>query len=229
MEPRYHATVDGNLLSRVSLLRFVRAFAKASEIPPGYVLEFGVLNGTSLVEIWGILRGQITHLHGFDSFDGLPELSEQDQSDLPLMPAFDTGNFRSLSRAKVADWIKAASTGIDDGNLSLHEGFYEKSLPAFDKSRLAGQGPCLLAHVDCDLYSSSRDVFWFLDDLVTTGTWLLLDDYWCYRGSPHHGQRRAFEEWIAESSRIGATEYASYNGFSRAFILHEKETGSGES
>jgi hypothetical protein len=51
---------------------------------------------------------------------------------------------------------------------------------------------------------------------------LLLDDYWAYRGSPMHGQRRAFDEWMATSSRIGATEYASYGGFCKAFILHEK-------
>ena len=222
VEPRYHATVDGNLLSRVNLLRFVRAFLGASDIPQGYVMEFGVLNGTSIVELWGVLRGFVTHLYGFDSFEGLPALSQQDETGLDFMPSFHEGNFSSLGCDATRDWIKAATTGITDRNLTLCPGIYSESLPIFDKAQLADKGPCILAHVDCDLYSSSKDVFQFLDDVVTTGTWLLLDDYWCYRGSPHHGQRLAFEEWIRESSRVGATEYASYNGFSRAFIVYEK-------
>lgn len=223
MEPRFASTVDGNLISRANLMQFIRAFLRASDMSRGYYMEFGVLNGTSLVDSWGMLRGLLTHLYGFDSFTGLPPLSSEDSTAKPFMPAFDEGNFRSMSMERVRDTVLAMTHGLPPSLLTLTEGFFDQSLPKFDKSRLKDQGPCLIAHVDCDLYSSSLDVFRFLDDVATTGTWLLLDDYWCYRGSPLHGQRRAFEEWMATSTRLAATPYTPYGGFCQAFILYEKQ------
>ena len=222
MEPRYHATVAGGLPSRVSVLQFVRAFMYSSNIPDGYVMEFGVLNGGSLIEFYNILRGRLTHLYGFDSFEGLPELSPEDQQALEHMPSFHQGNYKSGPQDFVRTSILANTGGLKAEQLTMVPGFYEKSLPQFDKASLHDKGPCLLAHVDCDLYSSSCEVFEFLDDIVDTGTWLFLDDYWCYKGSPKHGQRKAFEEWMSKSKRVGATEYCSYNGFSKAFIMHRK-------
>jgi O-methyltransferase len=223
LEPRFASSVDGGLLSRANLLRFVRSFFLTSGIERGYYLEFGVLNGQSLIDSYGILRGLITHLYGFDSFAGLPNLSQEDQRSLRLTPSFSAGNFKSLARTTIHDYVVAATSGLSPERLTLVEGMYACTLPAFDKSAFDDKGPCLVAHVDCDLYSSSREVFAFLDDVVTTGTWLLLDDFWLYRGSPRHGQRRAFEEWMATSKRIGASEYSSYGGFCRAYVLYEKD------
>jgi hypothetical protein len=112
--------------------------------------------------------------------------------------------------------------GVPGEKLTLIPGFFDQSLPALSPSALVGdRKTCLVAHVDCDLYDSAVPVFKFISPLVQTGTWLLLDDYWCFRGSPHFGVRRAFEEWLKTNGRWGATEYASYNGFGKAFILHE--------
>jgi O-methyltransferase len=76
--------------------------------------------------------------------------------------------------------------------------------------------------VDCDLYSSSKEVFEFIEPLAITGTWLLLDDYWLYRGHPDHGQRKAFDEWMRSSKRLGYSDYANFNGYGKAVILYEK-------
>lgn len=222
LEPRFAHSINGGLLTRASLMQFIRAFNLTTEVSRGYYLEFGVFNGASMLEAYGLLRGLVTHLYGFDSFDGLPPLSAEDTDAVSLTPSFVPGNFRSLGEAAVRQFILAGTTRLPPENLVLTPGFFEDSLPKFDVGQLADKGPCLVAHVDCDLYSSSRDVFAFLDGIVSTGTWLLLDDYWTYRGSPKHGQRLAFEEWMASSKRIGASEYSSYNGFSKAFVLYEK-------
>lgn len=222
LEPRFVASIDGGLLSKANLLAFIRAFFQTAQVERGYYLEFGVFNGQSIIETYGVLRGIMTHVYGFDSFSGLPDLSEQDAASLALTPSFAPGNFKSLPMTAVRDYILASTTRLAPDHLVLTEGFYDQTLPAFDKAVLRDKGPCLIAHVDCDLYSSSRDAFAFLDDVVTDGTWILLDDYWTYRGSPKHGQRRAFEEWLSTSKRVGATEYASYNGFCRAFVAYEK-------
>jgi hypothetical protein len=222
MEPRYHSTVSGDLVTRSSLLQFIRAFIYSSNIQNGYLLEFGVLNGQSIIEFNSLLRGKLTSIYGFDSFEGLPQLSSEDEASLAQMPIFHQGNFKSNSIEQVRQTILSSTGGLADSMLKLVAGFYETSLPAFDKAEFSTKGPCLLIHVDCDLYSSSQQVFNFINDIAETGTWLLLDDYWCYKGSPKYGQRKAFEEWINTSQRLGATEYCSYNGFSRAYILHEK-------
>lgn len=222
LEPRFIANVDGGLLSKSNLLKFIRAFFQVSGIDEGYYLEFGVFNGQSAIEAYGVLRGIATRIYGFDSFAGLPGLSDADARSLKLTPSFAAGNFRSLPVEVVRQYILASATRLAPENLVLTEGYFSETLPVFDKRQLRDKGPCLVAHIDCDLYSSSADVFAFLDDVVSEGTWLLLDDYWAYRGSPRHGQRRAFEEWLSRSKRFGATEYASYNGFCRAFVVYEK-------
>ncbi|HEY1727836.1 MAG TPA: TylF/MycF/NovP-related O-methyltransferase [Candidatus Baltobacteraceae bacterium] len=224
MEPAYHPSVDGNILSKVNLLRFIRAFHMAHEMPHGYFMELGVLNGLGMVQVYSQLRGLLTNLYGFDSFAGLPELSADDSDALKLMPQFRTGNFQSMQRDAVSDFIIRGTSGLTRDRVTLVEGVFSETLPKFDKKQLADKGPCLLVNVDCDLYSSSQDAFAFLDDIVTTGTWLLLDDYWHYRGSPYHGQRRAFDEWMATTKRVGTTFYANYNGFCRAYICHEKDS-----
>lgn len=222
LEPRFSSLIDGGLLSKANLLQFIRTFFNAANVNQGYYLEFGVFNGQSIIETYGILRGLLTSVYGFDSFAGLPSLSPEDSESLSLTPSFSEGNFKSLPIDVIQSYILASTTRLEANNLILTQGFFNDSLPKFNKDEFKDKGTCLVAHVDCDLYSSSQDVFSFLDEVVTTGTWLLLDDYWLYRGSPKHGQRRAFEEWMADSKRVGATEYASYNGFSRAFILYEK-------
>lgn len=221
-EARYHSTVNGNILSKVNLLRFIRAFHLAHEMPSGYFMEFGVLNGVGMVEVHSQLRGLLTHMYGFDTFSGLPSLNEYDNEGIAMMPSFYAGNFKSMGRERVHDFVLAATSRMDVNALTLVEGIFSDTLPHFDKNLLADKGPCLIVNVDCDLYSSSADVFAFLEDIVTTGTWLLLDDYWHYRGSPKLGQRRAFDEWLSSSKRIGASLYSNYNGFSRAYICHEK-------
>lgn len=228
MEPRYVATVDGNLLSKANLLRFIRAFNYSHEMPHGYFMEFGVLNGQGLIEAYGVLRGILTCMYGFDTFAGLPHLSEEDEKGLKLTPQFYHGNFQSLAAKNIADYVRGSTSGITDETLKLIEGVFSETLSAFDLTSLQAHGPCLAVNVDCDLYSSSKDVFAFLDKIVTTGTWLLLDDYWTYRGSPNFGQRKAFDEWMASSSRIGTTFYGNYNGFSRAYICYEKEVSASD-
>ena len=222
MEARFQSTIQGDLLTKDALFKFARAFFGVESRGKGTYLEFGVLNGGGIVAAYGSLRGYLSKFYGFDTFQGLPKLDPIDQRGLELMPIFCAGNFKSMPRETVLSSIIANANGLKDEDVVLVEGLFEKTLPSFDKDLIRKDGPVLMINVDCDLYSSSKDVFNFIDDLVEDGTWLLLDDYWCYRGSPKFGQRRAFDEWMKESKRVGATEYSSYNGFCKAFILHIK-------
>lgn len=80
-----------------------------------------------------------------------------------------------------------------DQKTAFFEGFFSKTIPMFklkynlDKIKLI--------HIDCDLYSSTRDIFTILGPVI------LFDEYWNYSGWQDSGEFKAFQEFITESGR----------------------------
>jgi O-methyltransferase len=220
-KPSFALNVSGDLLRKANLLKFIREFIEVSNMPQGYYMEFGILNGEGIVEAYRQLRGVVGHYYGFDSFEGLPELDEQDKKGKEFSPHFTPGNFKSLRREAVYSQLQACTRMTSD-ELTLVEGYFDKVLPGLDKEKFREKGVPLCVYIDCDLYSSTIQVLDFIDDLVVPGTWILFDDYWHYRGSPQMGEQKAMRDWINKSSRWGLSDYGNYNGFGRAFIVHEK-------
>ncbi|AWU96076.1 class I SAM-dependent methyltransferase [Azospirillum ramasamyi] len=150
------------------LLRHVLACADT----PGLVLEFGVRRGTSLDHI-ADAAGQ--EVHGFDSFEGLPE-----------------------------GWVNSPrgvlTTGSQlppvRGNARLHVGWFEDSLPPF---LAAHPGPVRFVNVDSDIYASARTVLTALADRVRPGTVIVFDEYIGNR-SWRDDEYRAFQEFAAENA-----------------------------
>jgi O-methyltransferase len=219
--PSARPLIHGDIIKRANLFRFIREFLEANDMAPGYYLEFGVLNGEGMIDAYRQFRGLISHFYGFDSFEGLPELSTDDQKAENLTPAFYKGNFASMQFEYVQRAILSSCRMAPD-ELTLIKGFYNESLPAFPRESLVSQGIPLVIYIDCDLYSSARDVLQFINDLVVTGTWILFDDYWCYRGSPYEGEQKAIREWMDGNERIGLQPYCNFEGWGRAFIAYEK-------
>lgn len=220
-KPSILPTLNGDLLKRANLFRFIREFLQVTDMPHGYYMEFGVLNGEAMIDAFRQLRGVPSHYFGFDSFQGLPDLQPSDEEAREHSPNFYKGNFKSMTRDYVKANILSCSRMLED-ELTLVEGYFSDVLAGFDKALLHENGVPLCIYIDCDLYSSTVDVLRFIDDLVVTGTWLLFDDYWFYRGSPLHGEQRAIREWISDHPRIGLSSYCNFNGCGRAFIVFEK-------
>jgi O-methyltransferase len=222
MHPAYRLTINGSILTRANLLLWMREFFRTSNVTKGYALEFGVLNGESMAEIWRCLRDPLEHIYGFDSFEGLPESPISQAAVSGFAPSFAAGNYRSVGLTPVTQFLQGS--GIPAGCFTLIPGFFNESLPKYSNAHLlgnnTGQFP-LLIHIDCDLYESALPVFDFIQPLVQTGTWLLLDDYWCFRGSPKYGVRKALNEWLQSNPRWGVSDYANYGGYGKAFIIHE--------
>lgn len=144
-------------------------FALSQALRPGLVLEFGVRRGTSLRHI-AAAAGQ--PVHGFDSFEGLPEGWGNE-------PA---GTF---------------STGLDlpamPDTVTLHPGWFDQTLPAF----LAAQaGPVRFVNVDCDIYSSTVTVLAGLAPHIGPGTVLVFDEFIGNRTWAEH-EFKAFHEFAA--------------------------------
>lgn len=206
-----------SLTGRDGLLLWVREHLEKCEIKGSY-FEFGVLNGESIKESYFILRDIVDKYIGFDSFEGLSTLSADDQKALIFQPGFYEGNFKSIGYEIVFNHI--ISAGITVEKLMLVKGFFEETLTvSMQKSLLETAGLASVVHLDVDLYSSTGAALEFIYPFLQTGTWLLCDDYWTYRGSSACGTQKALREFTAKHPDILFQEYCSYRGWSKAFIV----------
>ncbi|SNS47159.1 MULTISPECIES: class I SAM-dependent methyltransferase [unclassified Azospirillum] len=172
------AILEGALALRPHLAPDCRLFGLSADLlrhgleqaqVPGLVLEFGVRRGTSLRHI-AAAAGQ--PVHGFDSFEGLPESWGNEPAgtfstgtDLPAMP----------------------------GNVTLHPGWFDQTLPGF----LADHpGPVRFVNVDCDIYSSSVTVLTALAPRLAPGSVLVFDEFIGNRSWADH-EFKAFQEYAA--------------------------------
>lgn len=149
----------------------VLAFALQSAPARGLTLECGVYFGRSLRII---ARASDGIVHGFDSFEGLPEAWN---------PREGAGAYSTGGRLPETE-----------PNVVLHRGWFDDTLPPF----FAGSNESIrLLHVDCDLYSSTRSVLDAAADRLVAGSIVVFDDLLGYPGYEAH-ELRAFEEYVAE-------------------------------
>lgn len=219
LTPSWYPTVDGNLLSRTNLLRWIREWARAHEITEFDYYEFGVLNGESITDAIRQLRGCLHSVTGFDTFSGIPALEDDDLDSENVAPSFVQGNYAGMSQQEVLRAVLAA-TDFPSERLNLIAGDFRDTLDSYARKKL--EIFPLVFHLDCDLYSSSLSALNWCADMAGDGTWLLADDYWCYRGNSGRGQRRAVSEVFENHPRVELSPYSNYNGFGRAFIINHR-------
>jgi hypothetical protein len=138
---------------------------------PGMICEFGVASGTTINHLARSLPGR--QIHGFDSFAGLP---------INWRTGFPKGAF-------------AQPVPVVEPNVSLHIGSFAETLPKFVSSF---QDDAALLHIDCDLYTSTKEIFATLGDRIKPGTVIVFDEYMNYPGWRLH-EWKAFREFIAQS------------------------------
>ena len=139
----------------------------------GLLLEFGVASGKSINTIAAAARGRT--VHGFDSFEGLPE----DWS----------GHVETRgSFSRKGELPKVRS------NVRVHKGWFNDTLKKF---REECPGPVAFLHIDCDLYSSTREVLQGLADRLRVGTVIEFDEYFNYPNWRQH-EFRAWQEFVRD-------------------------------
>jgi Methyltransferase domain len=123
---------------------------------PVSYLEFGVLKGSTLRHWTGLLKHADSFLHGFDSFEGLPEtwgyfVNKETLNVGGLMPKFN------------------------DPRVRLFKGWFNQSLPLY--LREFKPNPTLVLHLDADLYSSTIFVLREMKPFLRLGTILIFDEF----------------------------------------------------
>lgn len=152
----------------------VRQHALQHCVTDGLILEFGVFDGSSLTKIAASTTQEV---HGFDSFEGLPE---------------DWTHFQKKGRFSLAG-VPPQLGAIK--NIKLHKGWFQDTLPAFLDQHA---GPVRFLHIDCDLYSSTVTVLGLLTGRIVPGTVIVFDEYLNYPGWQQHEQK-AFAEFLART------------------------------
>jgi hypothetical protein len=133
-------------------------------------LEFGVFQGASM-QYWSReLKHPGSALHGFDSFEGLPE----QWGDVPK------GTF--CTNGRIPD--------ISDPRIRFFKGWFEQVLPTYS----VPEHDVLVINIDADLYTSTIYVLRYLRRWIRAGTFLYFDDL----SYPDH-EPRAFDDFIKES------------------------------
>jgi hypothetical protein len=136
-------------------------------------LEFGVFQGASM-RYWSCeLKHPDAKLHGFDSFEGLPE-------DLDINGPYKKGTFS----------VKGAVPVIDDARVHFFKGWFNEVLPAYS----VPEHDVLVVNMDADLYSSTTYVLHYLRPWIRPGTFIYFDDM----SRPEH-EPKAFDEFMKES------------------------------
>ncbi|MBN2388704.1 MAG: class I SAM-dependent methyltransferase [Anaerolineales bacterium] len=137
-------------------------------------LEFGVYTGSSMRWWSAALQHPEAQLHGFDSFEGLPE-------------AYDDAGGKYTK-----GWFSTRGQvpQIDDPRITFHKGWFEQTLPEFELPA----HEILLINLDADLYSSTSYVLEQLRPHIRAGVYVYFDDM----SRPDH-EPRALEEFLVRS------------------------------
>ena len=153
-------------------LEYVCREGIALDRPDGLWLEFGTGTGTTAAMLASHRRHGL--IYTFDWFNGLPE---------DWRPFIPKGTFAMEPPTTLPE------------NVRLVEGSFEDTLPPFMAEH---PEPVDMAHIDCDIYASTKVCLHHLTGRVRSGTVLIFDELLYYEGREEH-EAKALYEWLKET------------------------------
>lgn len=167
----------------------------------GEVLEFGVWSGVTI----NIMAEKFPNdkLHGFDSFEGLPENWFMTENELEKgLAERNKGFFAVDNLPKV------------HSNVRLWKGWFNSTIPKYIEE--INPTHIKFLHIDCDLYSSTKTIFNLLNDQIVKGTVIVFDEFYPFTGKKLYElwaehEYKALKEWVEEYNRefiiLGRSNY----------------------
>ena len=192
--------------SLLQLGRYVRW--TLAEGTPGDFVECGVWRGGSAFLVADLLRRQRVQdrkVWLFDSFEGHRAPEEIDgEPARSYVASTDSAEYFDNCRVPVEDVQRSAQELGLGAYTEIVKGWFDDSLPA-TRERI---GPIALLRVDCDWYASVRTCLEQLYDQVSTGGFVIFDDYYDWDGCTV-----AVHEFLAERRlphRIASDDGVAY-------------------
>jgi O-methyltransferase len=174
--------------SRTTLYREARGVIDRKV--PGDFIELGVHRGGSAAVLAHVLKDQPDRkLHLFDRWGDLPETTEEDgyraeqyrRDNIPEKLAY----LRDDPPLPAAKRVIEKIVGFPKDRLFYYPGWYNETLGEYKG------GPIALASVDCDYYESVKPALAFIEQHMSPGGVIIIDDYGTWPGA-----RRAVHEWL---------------------------------
>jgi hypothetical protein len=157
-------------------------------------------------------------LWAFDSFQGLPPSADNRDSHPKWREKAMCVGLQEFRR-------QCASQGIPRGAYEVVPGFYSDSLPLLGKE--AEPRNIAIAYVDCDMYSSAKDVLKFLRPRLKHGMIIAFDDYFCWSATETSGERLAASEFFAENGEWQFVPFMRYGWAGLSFVVERRVTACG--
>jgi hypothetical protein len=195
----------------------------------GDVVEFGTMTGKTAVALSAAISicsrdlAYSDTMHGFnrarclylfDSFEGLPVASRDEDKSSPhvLSGVWGRGGCKGLSAEGL---LEVCSKFLDISRIKVVKGWFKDTVDSNLSSPLA------LIHIDGDLYESAIDALdpLFAKGLVSKGAIIFFDDWNCNRSDPSFGERRAWSDLVDKYS-IDFSDEGGYGIVSHKFIVH---------
>ena len=197
---------------------------------PGDVVEFGCYQGSTanaLAEGMKKAEGHLLvadrqagiatrKLWLFDSFDGLPEATHPIDADCPHVKS-GAWRWRPAEPKPTPDLMyQICSRHLPRERIDVVPGWYKNTLPL-----IPSDAKFAFVHIDCDLYESTYQVLDRLlgHDHLSDGCALFFDDWYCNRGNPKWGERKAFAD-IGDKYDIRITDMGPYGVVGHRFLVH---------
>ena len=199
------------LTPKAKLIEVVMSFIELSKIEGDY-LEFGSFGGNSLALAYHCIKRRRLPMkfYAFDSFEGLPEVGGKDK---------DSGWVKGQFSCSLKDFKQnLRKKKVNLNEVTIIPGWYDKTLTKETKRNLPIKKAAVIL-VDCDLYESAVPVLEFIKEYIQDGTIIIFDDWFCIKGHPDKGERRAFREWL-DKYFIKATEFHKCDWHGNSFIIH---------
>lgn len=196
-------------LQREYIFFSIARFCFLNSLRDGYYFEFGCHKARTMRLAWEHTGALFDWTYvGFDSFAGLPEISEIDRQ-----PIWKQGGLATSE----TDFINmTVGGGMPPERLRTVKGFYDQSLTAALAETLLPQKAAVI-FIDCDLYRSTVPVLAFARQFLRPGTIVIFDDWFCFYGDPERGERRAWGEFMRANPELRFTEFIQTNE-AQAFI-----------
>ena len=186
----------------------------------GDYLEFGVFEGSSfshaircylnLKDYMPLNNDNQINFFGFDSFDGFGKLDDEDSH-----PFYEDEQFKT-SLTFVENRIRKCAEETD---FKLIKGFFEHTLSVAPINY--GIKKARIIFIDADTLSSASQSLEFCRELICLGTYLILDDFYSYKGSNNRGVAGAFAKFRTKYN-FSFREVFSYGMGGKVFVCSDK-------
>jgi len=154
-------------------------------LPAGAFVECGVAKGGCVALMSFLARGKRRSVWGFDSFEGMPALTDTDENDGQQWVGYRCSGPEGLAEAQRTLSRIAGNTD----NTRLIPGWFETTLPI----HVSQVGSIAVLRLDNDWYESTRFCLETLYDRVAPGGYVLVDDYFTFVGC-----RKAVDEFRSQ-------------------------------